>query len=202
MALTESIRKAVQIFRRHGGLLRTSRALELGIHPRSLYGLRDSGQIVEVSRGVYRLASLGEIKDPDLVTVAVRIPKAIICLISALHFHNITTQIPHAVDVAVPRGTKPPRLDHPPLRLFRFSEVALTAGIETHTLDGVSIRIFSAEKTVADCFKFRNKIGLDVAVEGLKLCMERKRSRPQELLQYAQVCRVQEVMRPYLEALL
>jgi predicted transcriptional regulator of viral defense system len=202
MALTESVRKAAQIFRRHGGLLRTSRALELGIHPRSLYGLRDSGQIVEVSRGVYRLASLGEIKDPDLVTVAVRIPKAIICLISALHFHNITTQIPHAVDVAVPRGTKTPRLDHPPLRLFRFSEAALAAGIETHTLDGVSIRIFSAEKTVADCFKFRNKIGLDVAVEGLKLCMERKRSRPQELLQYARVCRVQEVMRPYLEALL
>jgi predicted transcriptional regulator of viral defense system len=202
MALTESVRKAAQIFRRHGGLLRTSRALELGIHPRTLYGLRDSGQIVEVSRGVYRLASLGEIKDPDLVTVAVRIPKAIICLISALHFHNITTQIPHAVDVAVQRGTKTPRLDHPPLRVFRFSKEALVAGIETHTLDSVSIRIFSAEKTVADCFKFRNKIGLDVAIEGLKLCMERKRSRPQELLQYARVCRVQEVMRPYLEALL
>jgi predicted transcriptional regulator of viral defense system len=201
MALTESVRKAAQIFRRHGGLLRTSRAMELGIHPRTLYGLRDSGQVVEVSRGVYRLASLGEIKDPDLVTVAVRIPKAIICLISALHFHNITTQIPHAVDVAVPRGTKTPRLDHPPLRLFRFSEAALTAGIETHTMDSVSIRIFSAEKTVADCFKFRNKIGLDIALEALRDYRQKRRSGMDELWRFAKICRVERVMRPYLEAL-
>jgi predicted transcriptional regulator of viral defense system len=103
-----TIRKAEQIFRRLGGLLRTSKALALGVHPRTLYELRDSGRVVEVSRGVYRLANLGEIEDPDLVTVAIRVPKAVICLISALHFHKITTQIPHAVDVAVRRGTKPP----------------------------------------------------------------------------------------------
>lgn len=202
MAVQENIRRAEDIFRRHGGLLRTSKALALGVHPRTLYELRDAGRLVQISRGVYRLADLGEIEDPDLVTVAVRVQKAIICLISALHFHKITTQIPHAVDVALPRGAKSPRLDHPPLRVFRFSQAALSVGVETHTVGTVSVRIFNPEKTVADCFKFRNKIGLDVAVEALKLCLERRWSRPQELLCYARICRVQEVMRPYLEALL
>lgn len=202
MTVQQSIRRAEDIFRRHGGLLRTSKALALGVHPRTLYELRDIGRLVQLSRGVYRLADLEEIEDPDLVTVAVRVQKAIICLISALHFHKITTQIPHAVDVALPRGAKSPRLDHPPLRVFRFSQAALSVGVETHIIGIVPIRIFDPEKTVADCFKFRNKIGLDVAVEALKLCIERRQSRPQELLRYARVCRVQEVMRPYLEALL
>jgi predicted transcriptional regulator of viral defense system len=202
VAVQESVRKAEDIFRRHGGLLRTSKALALGVHPRTLYELRDTGRLVQISRGAYRLADLEEIEDPDLVTVAVRVQKAIICLISALYFHQITTQIPHAVDVALPRGAKSPRLDHPPLRVFRFSQAALSVGIETHTIGIVPIRIFNPEKTVADCFKFRNKIGLDVAVEALKLCLERRQSRPQELLRYARICHVQEVMRPYLEALL
>jgi predicted transcriptional regulator of viral defense system len=198
----EIIKKAETIFRCHGGLLRASRAIDLGIHPRTLYELRDTGRLVQISRGVYRLADLGQVADPDLVTVVVRVPSGVICLISALHYHNITTQIPHAVDVALPRGAKKPRLDYPPLRVYRFSQPALSVGVETHIIDGVRVRIFSPEKTVADCFKYRNKIGIDVAIEALKLCLERKRSYPQELLRFARICRVQKVMMAYLEALL
>jgi predicted transcriptional regulator of viral defense system len=188
-------------FRKHGGLLRASEAIALGIHPRTLYRLRDEDRLVTVSRGLYRLADLPELSDPDLVLVATRIPQAVICLISALAFHEITTEIPHEVSIALPRTVKRPRLDHPPLRVFWFSGESLTEGVEEHKIDVVKVRVYGPEKTVADCFKFRNKIGLDVAIEALKLCRERKGSTPRKLLHYARICRVERVMRPYLEAL-
>jgi predicted transcriptional regulator of viral defense system len=192
---------AVMMFRKRGGMLRASEAVALGIHPRTLYRMRDENRLVTVSRGLYRLADLPELSDPDLVSVATRIPQAVICLISALAFHEITTEIPHEVSIALPRTVKRPRLDHPPLRVFWFSSQALTEGIEERKIDGVKVRIYGPEKTVADCFKFRNKIGLDVAIEALKLCRERKGSTPRKLLHYARICRVERVMRPYLEAL-
>lgn len=195
-------RHAETVFRRHSGVLRTSRALALGIHPRTLYRLRDSGRLVGVSRGVYRLAHLPEFSQPDLVVVTTRVPNAVVCLISALAFHDITTQVPHEVHVALPRGSRSPRLDHPPVRVFRMSGKAYGEGIETHSIEGVPLRIYSVEKTVADCFKFRGKIGLDVAVEALRLARERKRASPRSLLHYARICRVERVMIPYLEALL
>ena len=193
--------EAETLFRRNGGILRTSRAIALGVHPRALYTLRDSGRLVRLSRGLYRLAAQGPLGDPDLVTVALRVPQAVVCLVSALHHHGITTQIPHAVDIALPRGSKPPRLDFPPLRAHQFAREAFLAGVETHRVDGVPVRVFGPEKTVADCFKFRNRIGLDVAIEALRLCRIRKRSRPAELLRFARVCRVEKVLRPYLEAM-
>ena len=189
------------MFHRHRGVLRTSQALKLGIHPRILYHLRDTGWLVAVTRGVYRLADLPEPSHPDLLVVARRVPQAVICLISALSFHGLTTQIPHEVQIALPRRTRYPRLDHPPLRVFLMTGAAYTEGIETHSIEGISLRIYSPEKTVVDCFKFRNKIGIDVAVEALRLARERKRVTPRVLLQYARLCRVERVMRPYLEAL-
>jgi predicted transcriptional regulator of viral defense system len=196
----DAIQAAEAVFREHGGMLRTSDAIALGVHPRTLYFLRDSDRLVSVSRGLYRLADLPELSEPDLVSVASRVPQAVICLISALSFHGITTEIPHEVYVALPRQVKRPRLDHPPLRVFWFSGAALTTGIEAHDLDGISIKVYGPEKTVADCFKFRHKIGLDVAIEALRLCRERKGSTPRKLLHYARVCRVEQIMRPYLEA--
>lgn len=136
------------MFRRHGGILRTSRAIALGVHPRTLYALRDAGRLVRLSRGLYRLTGRGPLGEPDLVTVALRVPRAVVCLISALHFHRVTTEIPHAVDVALPRGTKPPRLDYPPIRIHQFAREAPAAGVETHLLDGVAVRVFGPEKTV------------------------------------------------------
>ena len=194
-------RRAEAIFRRHRGVLRTSQALKLGIHPRILYRLRDAGRLVSVTRGVYRLAELPEPSHPDLLVVARRVPQAVICLISALSFHDLTTQIPHEVHIALPRRTRYPRLDHPPLRVFLMTGAAYTEGVETHSIEGVPLRVYGPEKTVVDCFKFRNKIGIDVAVEALRLARERKHVTPRGLLRYARLCRVERVMRPYLEAL-
>ena len=190
----------IEIFRRHGGQLRMSKAIEYGITRYMLYSLRNKGVIEQVSRGIYRLVELPPVSDPDLVTVSLRFPNAVICLTSALAYHDITTQIPHAVSVAVPRESRIPSLDYPPLQAHRFSDRSYDSGIEEHLIDGVSVKIYCPEKTLADCFKFRNKIGMDVVLEALKLYRERKKFKPIELLDYAKICRVAMVMRPYLEA--
>jgi predicted transcriptional regulator of viral defense system len=190
------------VFEKHGGILRTAEALRAGIHPHTLYAMRDAGTLKRISRGVYRLAERPPLGNPDLVTVAKRVPNGVICLISALAFHDLTTQIPHEVHVALPRGAEEPRLDFPPIRTFRFTGKSFTEGIETHRLDGVPVRIYSPEKTLADCFKFRNKIGLDVVIEALRFYRERRKIKVEELMRLASVCRVQKVIRPYMEALL
>lgn len=195
----DAVRRA---FRRGGGILRTGEALDQGIHPRTLYAMRDAGLLERLERGLYRLADLPPLSDPDIVTVANKIPRAVICLISALDFHDITTQIPHEVSIAVSRGTEPPRLEYPPIRLYWFSGEAFTAGIETHQIDNTAVQVYSAEKTLADCFKYRNKIGMDTVLEALTLYRDQYRPKPGKLIEYAKVCRVEKVMRPYLEALL
>ena len=190
------------IFQRHGGTMRTAQAIRLGVHPRTLYEMRDAGILDRLGRGVYRLSELPVLSDPDLATVALKIPHGVICLISALAFHEITTLIPHEIYLAVRRGTTRPRLDHPPLRIFWFTGKAFTDGIETHVRDEVSLRVYSPEKTLADCFKYRNKIGIDTAIEALKLYQQRKPVRVDDLLRAARVCRVLKVMKPYMEVLL
>lgn len=192
--------KPEDIFRSCGGQMRMSEAIERGITRYMLYSLRDRGVIERVSRGIYRLVELPPISNPDLVTVGLRFPNAVICLVSALAYHDITTQIPHSISVAVPRKSRLPSLDHPPLLVHRFSNQAYNSGIEEHTIDGVVVKIYSPEKTLADCFKFRNKIGMDVVLEALKLYRTRKKFNLGELLKYAKICRVERVMQPYLEA--
>lgn len=177
-------------------------ALRAGIHRQTLYALRNAGVIERMSRGLYRLADAPSLGNPDLVTVAVKIPRGVICLISALAYHELTTQIPHEVYVAISRHREPPRLDYPPIRVFRFGFRSFAAGVETHTLDQVSVRIYSREKTLADCFKYRNKIGLDTVLEALRLYKEQGRIDVAALLRYGTMCRVAAVMRPYLEAIL
>lgn len=190
------------IFRQHGGVLRTSEALRAGIHPGTLYAMRDAGVLEKLSHGLYRLSDLPPLGNPDLVSVGMRVPDGVICLISALAFHEITTQVPHEVYIAIERDSWPPQIDYPPVRVFKFTGKTFTEGIETPTVDGVPVRVYSPEKTVADCFKYRNKIGLDTAMEALKLYRDRKRVKVDDLLRYARVCRVEKVMRPYLEAVL
>jgi predicted transcriptional regulator of viral defense system len=164
--------------------------------------MQRSGILEQLTRGLYRLADLPPLGNPDLVSVSLKIPNGVICLISALAYHEITTQVPHEVYVALERGTEPPRLGHPPVRIFWFSGQAFTIGIQIYKIDGVPVRIYSPEKTIADCFKYRNKIGLDTTIEALKLYREKKRFKPEDLTQISRVCRVEKVMRPYLEALL
>ena len=193
---------AEQVFRRHSGVLRTIEAIRLGIHPRTLYQMRDSGRLEQLSRGLYRLAEMVPVGNPDLVTVALKVPKGVICLLSALAYYELTTQIPHEVHLALLRGAEPPRLEHPPVRIFWFTDQAFSEGIDVHKVDGVKVRIYCAEKTLADCFKYRNKIGPDTAVEALRSYIGRGRPKLDKLMQYARVCRVEKSMRPYLEALL
>lgn len=192
----------LDIFREHGGQLRMSEALAHGITRYMLYTLRDKGIIEQVTRGVYLLTELPPIDNPGLVTVSLRFPNAVICLISALAYHGITTQITHVVSVAVPRESRMPSLDFPPVRAHKFSGAAFHAGIEEHQIDGVPVRIYSPEKTLADCFKFRNKIDMDVALDALKLYRERKKFDLAEVHKYVQICRVDKVMKPYLESIL
>ena len=194
--------RAVGIFKKHGGILRTAQALRAGIHPGTLYAMRDSGALEAVSRGVYRLANSPPLGNPDIVTIATRIPGGVICLISALAFYELTTQIPHEVHVALPRGAEEPRLDHPPIKTYRFTGEAFTEGVEAHELDGVSVRIYSPEKTLADCFKFRNQVGLDTVMEAVRFYRERRSIKVDDLMRYAGICRVKKIIRPYLEAIL
>lgn len=202
IAESRRARAAVQLFHRHGGVLRMADALRAGIHRRTLYQLRDAGVIERLSRGLYRLADAPPLGNPDLVTVALRVPKGVVCLISALAFHDLTTQVPHEVSIAIPRDSEPPRIDYPPVRVLRFSPAPFAAGVETHRLDGIPVRVYSREKTLADCFKYRSTIGLDSALEAVRLYRQQGRVNVNRLLEFATVCRVSRVMRPYLEALL
>ena len=194
--------QAHRILKERNGTMRTFEALRAGIHPRSLYGMRDRGEIEQIARGLFRLAELPPLGEPDLLTIAKKVPQAVFCLLTALAFHRMTTQIPHAVEVALPRTARVPRLDHPPIKVFRFSPESLNAGIETHILDGVALRVYCREKTLADIFKYRNKVGLDVALEALRAYRSQPKRDFQTVMKYARNCRVENVIRPYLEATL
>ncbi|MCL5266956.1 MAG: type IV toxin-antitoxin system AbiEi family antitoxin domain-containing protein [Bacteroidetes bacterium] len=193
--------RAIVTFKKNGGILRTAEAIRKGIHPETLYSLLREGKLERLSRGVLRIADGHPLSNPDLVKVAKRIPTGVICLLSALSFHDLTTHVPHEVDVALPFGAEQPRLQHPPFRAYRFRGKSFTEGIETHSIDGVQVRIYSAEKTLADCFKFRNKIGINTAVEALRMYRQRGKIKSNELMKFAAICRVKDVMRPYLEAI-
>lgn len=194
-------KRAIQLFAAHPDGLRTQEAIRLGTHPRTIYALRDRGVLEALARGLYRLASLPPLTEPDLVTVARRVPRGVICLVSALAFHGLTTQVPHAVHLALERGSESPRLSYPPLRVFRFTGAAFHEGIEEPTVDGTLLRIYSKEKTIADCFKFRNKLGLDLSIEALREWQRQRPTGPDELLRYARIDRVERIVRPYLQAI-
>ncbi len=199
---TTATERAVSLFEANGGVLNTERALRLGIHPRTLYALRDEARLERMERGLYRLADSKPLGNPDFVTVALKVPRGVICLISALAFHQMTTQVPHAVYLAIGAKDQAPVMRHPPLRLFWYSKPVFESGITETKMDGVNIRIYSAEKTLVDCFKFRNKIGIDACVEALNMYRQRGRMRLDQIEHFAQIDRVQRVMRPYLEAVL
>ena len=188
-------------FRKAGGVLRMAEAIRAGINRRTLYAMRDAGTIQQLSRGVYRLAALPGLEAPDLVTVSRRVPDGVVCLISALAVHELTTEVPHAVDIAVARGAERPRIDYPPVNVFWFSGKAFSEGIKTMAMGGHSVRVYGPEKSVADIFKYRNKLGLEVALEALRTWRGRRGADIERLLAFARICRVERVMRPYLEAL-
>ena len=191
-----------KIFTDHNGILRASAAIGLGVPKHVLYEMVKTGELVREAQGIYRLSESDPLGNPDLVNLSLRVPRAVFCLISALYFHELTTQIPHQVYFALPRDVKTPKIQYPPTRVFHFSQEPYQAGIIEHVLDGVKVKIYDREKTVADCFKFREKVGMDVALEALRDYLRQPRPNVSLLLKYARVDRVEKIMRPYLEALL
>ncbi len=172
-----------------------------GIHPEYVRRLYQEGLLVRRGRGLYSLPDAEITEHHTLAQACKRVPKAVICLLSALRFHDLTTQMPREVWMAINRQMRDPQGDYPPLRIVRFSGKALTEGVKEHTIEGVTARIYQPAKTVADCFKHRNKIGLDVALEALREGWREQRFTMDEIWRYAKICRVANVMRPYLEAL-
>ena len=186
---------------RSQGLIRPRDLLSLGIARVSLTRAVRCGQLERVGRGLYGLPGREVSAHGSLAEVARRVPKGVVCLLSALRFHGLTTQAPFEVWLAIENKALAPKLDFPPLRIVRFSGAALTEGVEEHVVDGVTIRVTGVAKTVADCFKYRNKIGLDVALEALREAWHEKRMTSDDIWRYAKICRVANVMRPYLDSL-
>ena len=183
------------------GLIRPRDLTERGLPTVALTRLVRQGRLQRVGRGLYALPDRSVSEHNALAEVARKHPQAIVCLLSALRFHDLTTQSPFEVWLAIPNKARAPNMDYPPLRIVRFSGAALTRGVEDHVIDGVPVRVTSVARTVADCFKFRNKIGLDVALEALQEAWRAKRASMDELWRYATLCRVANVMRPYMESL-
>ena len=183
------------------GLIRPRDLTERGLPTVALTRLVRQGRLQRVGRGLYALPDRPVSEHSTLAEVARKHPQAIVCLLSALRFHDLTTQSPFEVWLAIPNKARAPKMDYPPLRIVRFSGEALNVGVEDHVIDGVPVRVTSVARTVADCFKFRNKIGLDVALEALQEAWRAKRVSMDELWHYATLCRVTNVMRPYMESL-
>ncbi|QTD44943.1 type IV toxin-antitoxin system AbiEi family antitoxin domain-containing protein [Ottowia testudinis] len=183
------------------GLVRSVDLAQHGIPRIALTRAVQRGQLERVGRGVYALPGRAVSAHSSLAEVALRVPKGVVCLLSALRLHELTTQAPFEVWLAIDNKAGTPKLDYPPLRIVRFSGAALIGGVEEHVVDGVIVRVTGVAKTVADCFKYRNKIGLDVALEALREAWDAKRMSSDEIWHYAKICRVANVMRPYLESL-
>lgn len=192
----------VKFFQENGGSARFSVILKDGFHPDSLAILTRDGQVEKIGRGLYRLTDYISGSHPDLVTASLQAPRGVICLLSALSFYEATSEIPRYVDIAIPRNTHANRIKYPPVRFYRFAPTVWEAGIVEHEIEGLTIRIYSLAKTIADCFKFRNKIGANVARDALKVAIVEKNVKPKEIMHYAKVCRVDAIIKPILEALI
>lgn len=197
---TSKVTKVLSLAK-HGGVIR-ARDLEPYNIPRAyLARLCEAGKLQRLGRGLYMLSNRSITTNHSLAEAAKRVPHGVICLLSALRFHGVTTQAPFEIWMAIDNKARTPSTQETPLRIVRFSGEALRAGVETHTIDGVPTQVYGIAKTVADCFKYRNKIGLDVAVEALQECWRARKCNMDALWRYAGICRVTTVMRPYLETL-
>lgn len=189
---------AWEAFTSNGGVLRTTDATRAGVQKRTLYWMRDHGFVEPLGRGVYYLVSDETVGNPDLGAVMRRYPKAVLSLVSALEYHGIGTQVPRAIQIALPRGVRPPKSEEPKIQVFTMSEASYTAGIETHKTEAGELRVYGVAKTVADCFKYRNRVGLDVAIEALKDSIASGKASPADIIKYAETNRVASVVQPYL----
>jgi predicted transcriptional regulator of viral defense system len=198
--MAKPLQKIMQYIGKHG-MVRPRDIEAIGLPREYLIRLHRQGKLNRSGRGIYTVPDANVTERHSYAEVAKRVPEAVVCLLSALAFHEITTQSPPSVWIALQKGARKPVLPSPSLRIVRLSGPSLTEGIDNHQVEGVPVRVYSAAKTVADCFKFRNKIGLDVAIEALKDCLRQKKATINEVYRYAKICRVSNIIRPYMEAL-
>lgn len=184
------------------GLLRPRDLAEKGIPRQYLRMARDRGLIERVARGLYRVPGEMTTEHASLAEVCKRAPSGVICLISALSFHELTTQNPHFVYLAIDAKAHSPKIETVHVQFFRFSAKAFTEGVEKHDIEGVEVRVYCPAKTVADCFKYRHKIGIDIAIEALRDCLHQRKAKIDDIVRYGRICRVDRVMQPYMEAVL
>ena len=193
-------REQVVAFLREHGIARSRDIRALGVPPSTLMRMVENGDVVQLARGLYQLPDTDFDAAHSLAEVARLVPKGVICLISALVYHGLTLQMPSRVWLALPQGTWRPQFAYPPLKTVHMARAAISAGVEHHEIEGVLVPIFSPAKTVADCFKFRSLVGVDVAIEGMRMALRKRKAKPQEILDHASELRVAKIVRPYLEA--
>jgi predicted transcriptional regulator of viral defense system len=198
---SSKLQKVIKLFRKRG-VVRPKELERIGVSAVYLNKLYHDGILERPCRGLYTLKNANVSEHQTLVEASKRIPQGVVCLLSALQFHKITTQLPFEVWLAIDVKARRPEGDLPPLKICRFSKSALSYGIEKHKIDGSAVKIYSPAKTVADCFKYRNKIGIDVAIEALRAVWSKKKASMDDLHKASKVCRVANVMRPYLESLI
>ena len=198
---SSKLQKVIKLFRKRG-VVRPKELERIGVSAVYLNKLYHDGILERPSRGLYTLKDAKVSEHQTLIEASKRIPQGVVCLLSALQFHKITTQLPFEVWLAIDVKARRPEGDLPPLKICRFSKSALSYGIEKHKIDGSAVKIYSPAKTVADCFKYRNKIGIDVAIEALRAVWSKKKASMDDLHKASKVCRVANVMRPYLESLI
>lgn len=200
MPAASHIERLLRHLQRHG-VLRTRDLETLGVPRVALKRAVDRGQVIRRVRGVYVKPDHAATRHTDVAVVAARTPKAVVCLVSALEYHGLTTQVPHAVWIMIHKSAHRPTFKTPSVRIVRASGPALTTGVEKQKIEGVVVQITTPAKTVADCFRYRDTIGTDVAVEALSDCLRKRKATPSAIFEMAKVDRVARVMRPYLEAL-
>lgn len=187
--------------RKRGGSIRTTQAKEMGISPGTLYKLEEIGAVEMLGRGVFRLTGLPEGGCGDLIRVASRMPRGVFCLETALHFHGLLSGTPSAIHIAVPPTTRTPIFEEVSVVVHRFSGDAFTAGVEKCRIGGVTVRSYCVEKSLVDCFRFRSRVGVELSIQALRRFCEQPGADLEKVRGYAKTCRVETVIRPYLEAL-
>jgi len=194
--------KIYKVFRKYDGFARTRDILVAGIHRRDIKRLRDEKRIIRVKRGLYRLSEVPVVSNQGFIDLACAVPEGVICLLSALSYHELTTFNPSIISMALCRGTRRPKIEYPPVEFYYFSTKQFEAGIDEIEIKGHKVRIYSPEKTICDCFRYRNKLGLDVAKEGLSEYLKRKDRNLEKLLEYAEICRVKRLLETWLNAMI
>ncbi len=190
-----------EIFKQHN-VVRLRDFIKAGIHQQIIMRMVNAGKIQRISRGLYMLEESDITANHSFVEVSCKIRKAVICLISALQFHDIGTQLPNKIWIAIPRTNTKPNFTNPPLNINWYSGRAYTEGIEIKVIEGIPVKIYNIPKTIADCFKFRNKIGMEVAIESLKECVREKKVNTEDIMYYASICRVSNIIKPYMESII